>query len=114
MTDRSRFRLLEGGEGAEGEERFTRVLREVKARSVQRTFLEPEDEGGPLLRRMRRLGRLIEDGELVQADREAEHCMEDVLEFPLRPQAGLKYAMLWVALVALLIVSCFLLLWGGR
>ena len=114
MTDRSRFRLLEGGEGAGGEERFTRVLREVKARSVQRTFLDPEDEGGPLLRRMRRLGRLIEDGELMRADVAAERCMDDLLEFPTRPRATTRGAGLWLVLGALLIVSCFLLVWAGR
>lgn len=94
-----RFRLLpsEGSDRA-AEEPFTGLLREVKGELLRRPFLQ--DEGRPLLDRMRRIGRLIEEGELAQADALASDCVNRVVEFPARR----RHRPTWlVALVAVLL-----------
>ena len=65
------------------EERFTRVLREVKSDVVKRRFVA-DRQGEGLLGRARRLGRLVEAQDWAKADAVAGKCLDDVLEFPRR------------------------------
>jgi len=87
-----RFRLLPNeGAATAVEERFTGLLREVKGEVLERPFLA--DEGRPLLDRVRRMGRLIDEGDLRGADVLAQQCMTRVVAFPVRPRTHRRW---WV------------------
>lgn len=79
------FTLLPTLDGEfEEEERFTRLLREVKRGVLRRDFVA-EDESRDLARRARELQRLVEDKDLQDADGVATGLVSSVLEFPRTP-----------------------------
>jgi hypothetical protein len=82
-------------------ERFTRLLREVKAGVVARSFVT-DDDAEPLLRRMRRLGRWIERGDLAHADAAATAELAAILQFPRRRRSPVWAVVLLVAALAVL------------
>lgn len=82
---------LEEEEIFEEEERFTRLLREVKRGVVRRDFVA-EDESRALAKRAHELAALVGEHELERADGVATSLVSEVLEFPQRP--------LWVRILS--------------
>lgn len=76
---------LEAEEVLEEEERFTRLLREVKRDVLRREFVDADDADA-LTRQARRLDALVDGGHIDAADGVAEGMVASVLEFPRRPR----------------------------
>lgn len=71
----------------EEEERFTRLLREVKRDVVRRDFAEQAEAASSLEKKARKFDAAVGDGRMGDADRLAEDMVGSVLEFPRPPRA---------------------------
>ena len=86
------------------EQRFTRLLREVKAGVVKRSFVQ-DGEARPLLARVRGLAELVERDRLAEADTVLEQALDRVLEFPRPARSGPRWPFVAVALLLLVLAG---------
>ncbi|MCA8970368.1 MAG: hypothetical protein KDC95_11305 [Planctomycetes bacterium] len=72
------------GDGDGDDERFTRLLREVKSGVLERSFVD-EDAARELSREARRMHVEVTKGRLARADRLATGLVDRVVDLPQRP-----------------------------